>query len=108
MCIGSKALLISSANINRCMFMAHVCFYVCCNDCVGVCGNVCCVAAIDVFCTRVVLVCLMLCDEVYTITEMRDMGLYEVPLSMSLLVFGMMGTMLANFHMCGMLLLRAF
>ena len=33
------------------------------------------------------------------------MGLYEVPLS--LLCFGM-GTMLANFHMCGfMLLLRA-
>ena len=35
------------------------------------------------------------------------MGLYEVPLSMSLLGFGM-GTMLANFHMCGiMLMLRA-
>ena len=32
------------------------------------------------------------------------MGLYEVPLSMS----GLIGTMLANFHMCGiMLLLRA-
>ena len=31
------------------------------------------------------------------ITERRDMGLYEVPLSMSLLGFGM-GTMLANFH----------
>ena len=28
------------------------------------------------------------------------MGLYEVPLSMSLLGFGMW-TMLANFHMCG-------
>ena len=36
-----------------------------------------------------------------------DMGLYEVPLSMSLLDFGM-GTMLANSHMCGiMLVLRA-
>ena len=35
------------------------------------------------------------------------MGLYEVPLSMYLLGFGM-GTMLANFHMCGiMLVLRA-
>ena len=35
------------------------------------------------------------------------MGLYEVPLFMSLLSFGM-GTMLANFHMCGiMLVLRA-
>ena len=27
-------------------YMAHVCFYVCCSDCVGVCGNVCCVAAV--------------------------------------------------------------
>ena len=35
------------------------------------------------------------------------MGLYEVPLPMSLLDLGM-GTMLANFHMCGiMLVLRA-
>ena len=35
------------------------------------------------------------------------MGLYEVPLSMSLLGFGM-GIMLASFHMCGiMLVLRA-
>ena len=31
---------------NRCMYMAHVCFYVYCSDCVGVCGNVCCVAAV--------------------------------------------------------------
>ena len=23
-----------------------VCFYVCCSDCVGVCGNVCCVASV--------------------------------------------------------------
>ena len=43
----------------------------------------------------------------FAITDRRDMGLYEVPLSMSLLGFGM-GTMLANFHMCGiMLVLRA-
>ena len=35
------------------------------------------------------------------------MGLYDVHLSLSLLGFGM-GTMFANFHMCGiMLLLRA-
>ena len=35
------------------------------------------------------------------------MGLYEMPLAMSLLGFGM-GTMLSNFHMCGiMLVLRA-
>ena len=41
------------------------------------------------------------------IAENRDRGLYEVALSMSLLGLGM-GTMLVNFHMCGiMLLLRA-
>ena len=35
------------------------------------------------------------------------MGLYEVPMSMSLLGFGV-GTMLANFHMCSiMVVLRA-
>ena len=37
------------------------------------------------------------------ITERRDMGLYEVLLSVSLLGFGM-GTMLANFHMCAIML----
>ena len=31
---------------NRCMYMAHVVFYVCCSDFVGICGNVCCVAAV--------------------------------------------------------------
>ena len=55
-------------------------------------------------CTRVAWVCfgcLLLCKEegsspVSAITGMRDMGLYEVPLSMSLLGFGM-GTMLFSF-----------
>ena len=46
-------------------------------------------------------------SSVFAITERRDMGLYEVSLSMSLLGFGM-GTMLVNFQMCGiMLVLRA-
>ena len=37
----------------------------------------------------------------------RDMVIYEVPFSV-FVGFGWMGTMLANFHMCGiMLLLRA-
>ena len=31
---------------NRYMYIVHVCFYVCCSDCVGVCGNACCVAAV--------------------------------------------------------------
>ena len=46
----------------------------------------------------------MLFSSVFAIIERRDMGLYEVPLSMPLLGFGM-GTMLANFHMCGIMLL---
>ena len=50
------------------------------------------------------LVCLQLCKEegsspVSAIIE-RDMGLYEEPLSMSLLGFGM-ETMLPNIPMCG-------
>ena len=57
------------------------------------------------FCTCVAwvcLVCLLLCKEegsspVSAITARREMGLYEVPLSVSLLGFGI-GTMLANFH----------
>ena len=28
------------------IYMAHVCFYVCCSDCVGVCGIFYCVAAV--------------------------------------------------------------
>ena len=41
------------------------------------------------------------------ITGKRDIGLYEVSLPVSLLGFRM-GTRLANFHMCGiMLVLRA-
>ena len=57
------------------------------------------------FCTRVAWACpacLLLCKEegsspVSAITERRDMGLYDVPLSVSLLGFGI-GTMLANLH----------
>ena len=48
------------------------------------------------------MVCLLLCKEegsfpVSAITERRDMVLYEVLLSVSLLGLGI-GTMLANFH----------
>ena len=50
----------------------------------------------------------MLCKEegsspVSEITERRDMGPYEVHVPLSLLVFEM-GTMLANFHICGIML----
>ena len=63
-------------------------------------------------CVGVLCTCLLLCKEegfspVCNYLEERDMGLYEVPLSMSLLGFGV-GTMFANFHVCGiMLVLRA-
>ena len=43
-------------------------------------------------------------SSVFTITERRDMALYGVPLFMSL---GLgMGTMLANFHMLGIMLVQ--
>ena len=49
----------------------------------------------------------MLCSSVFVITERKDMTLYEVPLSVSLLDFGI-STMFANFHVWGiMFLLRA-
>ena len=31
---------------NICMYMTPVWFYICCSDCVGVGGNVCCVVAV--------------------------------------------------------------
>ena len=36
---------------NRCMYMAHVCFYVCCSDCAGSVGM--CVVLKIVFCLGV-------------------------------------------------------
>ena len=45
----------------------------------------------------------MLFSSVFAINVMRDMGLYDVPLSTSLLGFGV-GTMLPNFHMCDIML----
>ena len=41
---SSNKTRVNCAMPHRCMYMAHVCFYICCSDCVGVCGNVCCVA----------------------------------------------------------------
>ena len=45
----------------------------------------------------------MLFSSVFAITERRDMGLFDVLLSMSLLGFWL-ETMLANFHICGIML----
>ena len=41
-------------------------------------------------------------SSVFAITERRDMGMYEVPLFVPLLDFGI-GTMLANFHVRGIM-----
>ena len=100
MCVCvSKALLISSATLigraGGTIWLNHyatVLFRVCSTVTVECCTRV----------ARVCLVCLLLCREegsspVSAITERRDMGLYEVPLSVSLLGFGI-GAMLANFH----------
>ena len=45
----------------------------------------------------------MLFSSVFSISERSDVDRYEVSLSMSLLGFEM-GTMLSNFHMCGIML----
>ena len=65
--------------------------------------NVCSDVTVELFFTCVVWVCFLLCKEegsspVSAITERMDMCQYEVPLSVSLLGFGM-GKKLANFHM---------
>ena len=102
MSIVSKSLLASSATV-----IVHAGGAIWLNPFVTVLFTVC--SAVRVAWVR--LVCLLLCKEegssstVSAITEKRDMGLYEVPVDMSLFGFG---TMLANFHMCGiMLVLRA-
>ena len=61
----------------------------------------CCVlypCCVDVFGIIAVMQGRRLFTSAFEITEMMDMDMYEVPLYMSLL-----GTMLANFHMCGIM-----
>ena len=93
MFIVSKALLISSATVivraGGAIWLNHFAT-----------GLVTACSAVTIeclFCTRgawVCLVCLLLCKEegsspVSAITDRRDIGLYELPLAMSLLRFGM-------------------
>ena len=76
MCGGGVRSILLLPLVARCLetidvcIMAHVYFCVCCSDCVGVCGNVCCVSAVvknSVFSSLGVLkyvVCLCRgCDE---------------------------------------------
>ena len=52
MCDGAVRIILLLPLVARCIETIDVCiwrmfvFYVCCSDCVGVCGNVCCVAAV--------------------------------------------------------------
>ena len=59
--------------------------------------NPCCVVMFGMFC---VIYHLFKC---FAITDRRDIGMYDVPMLMSLLGLGT-GMMLANFHTCGILL----
>ena len=68
----------------------------------SVCSAVTVECSVLYLCCMAFLVCFLLYKEegfspVSAITERRNMGLYEVPLSVSLLGFGI-GAMLANFH----------
>ena len=62
--------------------------------------NPCCVVMFGMFC---VIYGRITFSRVFTITDRRDIGLYDVPMLMSLLGLGT-GMMLANFHTCGILL----
>ena len=53
----------------------------------------------DMFC----VICGRITFSSVAITDRRDIGLYDVPMLMSLLGLGT-GMMLANFHTCGILL----
>ena len=108
--IVSKALLISSTTVivrtGGAIWLnpfATVLFSVCSAVTLECCILYPCVVAVFVMFS--VMEGRMLFSSVFAINERRDMGVYEVPLSMSLLGFGI-GTMLANFHMCGIMLVR--
>ena len=52
-----------------CMYITHVCLYVGCSDCMGVCDNVCCIAAVvkdNVFILRVLKYVVCLCKGLLT------------------------------------------
>ena len=102
MFVVSKALLISSATVivrtggaiwlnPFAMLLFSACSAVTVKCCVL---YPCCIC---VFGILAVMFGRRLFSRVFAITERRDMGLYEVPLFVSLLGFGI-GTMLANFH----------
>ena len=102
MLIVSKALLISSATViaraGGAIWLnpfATVVFSVCSAVTVECCVLYpCCISVFGMF---AVMLGRRLFSSVFAITERRDMGLYEIPLFVSLLGFRI-GTMLAKFH----------
>ena len=102
MFIVSKALIISSGTVivraGGAIWLnpfATVLFSVCSAVTVECCVLYpCCMGVFGMF---AVMLGRRLFSSVFAITERRDMGMYEVPLSVSLLGFGIR-TMLANFH----------
>ena len=102
MFIVSKALLISSATVivhaGGAIWLnpvAMVLFSVCSAVTVECCVLYpCCMGVFGMF---AVMSGRRLFSSVFAITERRDIGLYEVPLSVSLLDFGI-GINLSNFH----------
>ena len=104
MFIVSKALFISSATV---IVRAREAIWL--NPFATVLFSVCVCSAVTVECCILYACCMgvfgmcavmqgrRLFYSVFAITERRGMGLYEVPLSVSLLGLGI-GTMLANFH----------
>ena len=62
--------------------------------------NPCCVVMFGMFC---VIYGRITFSSVFAITDRKDIGLYDVPMLMSLLGLAT-GMMLANFHTCGILL----
>ena len=55
--ISSDLLMCGGGVRNRCMYMVHVSFHICCGDSVGVCGNVYCLVAIVKDCGFLALEC---------------------------------------------------
>ena len=133
-CVGFASLDVVCDKLNDCAWnvglweLSHMCVYVNCVEsfshieCYSDCSRreshlvellcysavtvECCVlypCSVGVFGMFAVMQGRMLFSSILAITERRDMNLHEVPLFMSLLGFGM-GTMLANFHMCGIML----
>ena len=62
--------------------------------------NLCCVVMFGMFC---VIYGRITFSSVFVIKDRRDIGLYDVPMLMSLFCLGTV-MMLANFHTCGILL----